>query len=880
MKISFTIPLLLPIHNSLILSCLFFLVSCAILFDPTAQLPHLIFTSAENGSTEVVLGKHKELFSLYDLLRFSECKEENFEPLLGYIDARLSKAAIAYLAVSFSSCTLCITFLASSFAAMKIEKLALYTISSLFSLVCILYLVLISGKTSTACYTASGSLHTSMSSTRVFQPIMYCFWLSSITLSSVSLSRHSSTRAKLYGSLYASVMVFSGLATTLSHSVPALHLVFLLSGSIALALHTKFLATSLLQVLQHGINMSFLCRFVIVPLILLINVILPLVWLFAQFSFLTVSTESNVLTALNFLQVFLVSGLIISIELDTIIGKQESDLRESNAKREEAEEQRSSVRGFMRYSFHELRVPLNTMSLGIDEVRASLNDTYCSLNKDGDARTKSEIESAIASLEVIGLSTSVMSKLLDDFLSLEKIEAGKLKLEMTTFPIENLLHASLSSFVLAAENRNVQLFLSVDDRVPKLLTSDMLKLQQVLSNFLSNALKFVQKGGTVILHVEPEVRNFQEITPEASVNLSTINMDGLRNRKQLTPQRASDLTTASAEGILILDKNALDDIYTLLARTQNVEKIHFPRAKGFDSIQILPKKQGEKGETYCEKSLRESGSGIPPSSSWIRFSVVDNGPGISPQDQMKLFKPFQQVSAGSTSKGSGTGLGLSIAARIVRLNAGRIGVSSIEGIGSNFWVSLPVSFPNIVHTPHLADPASFIPLFNPKQDLPSKKAPTQLDCAVVCDDVASNRLFFGKLLLRRGVKEVLYAEDGVELLSLFEKDDVRARVQVVFLDNEMPKMNGEECVRLCRQRKIDCPIIGVTGSALDADKISFLSAGCNAVLIKPVHFALLTDALSDAGLLLKINSSLDGLHEETTGVRFKLQKLSNKMSEN
>jgi len=707
-------------------------------------------------------------------------------------------------------------------------------------------------------------------------------------------------------------MVLSGIATTLSHSVPALHLVFLLSGSIALALHTKFLAASLLQVLEHSIKLSFLSRYVIVPSILLINVILPLVWLSAQFSFLTVSTESNVLTALNFLQVFLISALIIAIELDTIIGKQESDLRDSNAKREVAEEQRSSVRGFMRYSFHELRVPLNTMvrltlfffannycshlnsslpslfqSLGIDEVRASLNDTYCSLDNDGDARTKSEIESAIASLEVIGLSTSVMSKLLDDFLSLEKIEAGKLKLEMTTFPIENLLHASLSSFVLAAENRNVQLFLSVDDRVPKMMTSDMLKLQQVLSNFLSNALKFVQKGGTVILHVEPEVRNFQEITTEATAS----NMDGLRNRKQLTPPRASDLTTASEE-ILILDKDALDDIFTLLARTQNVEKIHFPRAKGFDSIHILPKKKWQK-ETYCEKSLRESSSdsstssttGTPPpppppppssSSSWIRFSVVDNGPGISPQDQMKLFKPFQQVSAGSTSKGSGTGLGLSIAARIVRLNVGRIGVSSIEGVGSNFWVSLPVSFPNLDNTPHLADPASFIPLFNPKKV--SKKAPTQLDCAVVCDDVASNRLFFGKLLLRRGVKEVLYAEDGVELLSLFEKDDVRRRVQVVFLDNEMPKMNGEECVRLCRQRNIDCPIIGVTGSALDADKISFLSAGCNAVLIKPVHFALLTEALKDQGLHLKINSSLDGLHEETTGVRFKLQKLSNKMS--
>ena len=92
-------------------------------------------------------------------------------------------------------------------------------------------------------------------------------------------------------------------------------------------------------------------------------------------------------------------------------------------------------------------------------------------------------------------------------------------------------------------------------------------------------------------------------------------------------------------------------------------------------------REGGRVEVVVEPSASE---GAP-----VRLRVVDNGIGIPARDLPHVFDKFFRVRNASTSGIAGTGLGLAITRRIVEAHRGRIGVESVEGAGSTFWVELP-----------------------------------------------------------------------------------------------------------------------------------------------------------------------------------------------
>jgi PAS domain S-box-containing protein len=89
--------------------------------------------------------------------------------------------------------------------------------------------------------------------------------------------------------------------------------------------------------------------------------------------------------------------------------------------------------------------------------------------------------------------------------------------------------------------------------------------------------------------------------------------------------------------------------------------------------------------------VREGEPGAPAA---LRVEVTDDGPGIAPEDQPKVFLRFTQLDMSATRPSGGTGLGLSISKALVEAHGGTIGVESRRGGGSTFWFTLPLEGPS------------------------------------------------------------------------------------------------------------------------------------------------------------------------------------------
>jgi EAL domain-containing protein (putative c-di-GMP-specific phosphodiesterase class I)/signal transduction histidine kinase/DNA-binding response OmpR family regulator len=230
----------------------------------------------------------------------------------------------------------------------------------------------------------------------------------------------------------------------------------------------------------------------------------------------------------------------------------------------------------------------------------------------------------------------------------------------------------------------------------------------------------------------------------------------------------------------------------------------------------------------------------------VRISVIDTGAGIAPDKQPQLFQAFNRLGA-ERSNIEGTGIGLVISRRLIEGMQGVIGMVSVHGLGSTFWVELPVCEKDSAGL--LTTAATDRPLVE------LGKVPRVL----VAEDYVPNQNVLLLQLQTLGC-EVDIAADGAAALSMWRKKSY----DLILTDIDMPVMKGTVFAQAVRNEERGkggrIPIVAITAISSTSELKRYQSAGIDEALSKPLAIDTLRAGL--ARWLGDITSAPSRLHEQ------------------
>ncbi|KAK7377144.1 hypothetical protein VNO80_02564 [Phaseolus coccineus] len=256
-------------------------------------------------------------------------------------------------------------------------------------------------------------------------------------------------------------------------------------------------------------------------------------------------------------------------------------------------------------------------------------------------------------LNVMISSGDLVLQLINDILDLSKVESGVMKLEATKFrPREVVKHVLQTA--AASLQKMLTLEGNVADDIPIEVIGDVLRIRQILTNLVSNAVKFTHEG-------------------KVGINLYVVSEPPFA-KAEGHQKMTIDQSTNSAQGVKE-EKNCL------VGQKHND---HPSQNHSFnDECRTSVKSEcSMNGDTEEQTHSTET-------TVWIRCDVYDTGIGIPEKALPNLFRRYMQVSADHARKYGGTGLGLAICKQLVELMGGRLTVSSKEHCGSTFTFILP-----------------------------------------------------------------------------------------------------------------------------------------------------------------------------------------------
>jgi signal transduction histidine kinase/ActR/RegA family two-component response regulator len=426
--------------------------------------------------------------------------------------------------------------------------------------------------------------------------------------------------------------------------------------------------------------------------------------------------------------------------------------------------------------------------------------------------------------------------ILNDLLCLDKMESGIMEVHKHVVPVMPFIFDCVGMF--SAQAREGCVAMSVVTNIApstdttdittdpsdsllhlSLLESDIVcidrfKMDQVVRNLISNALKFTPKGGSVTLTAS------------------------------FVPDNPADP---------VLPKGSSSPCYrpqSILTRMMDTAKrLPISRATKICKIHLSP--------DYLEGDLDSTdGAEVPTTVSGKLVIVVkDTGAGMLKEDYSRLFKEIVQFNPEVLQAGGGSGLGLWITKGIVDLHGGTVSAYS-EGLGrgSSFVVELLMerkvscgtnSIAPLTSTP-LTSTETFSSVCPVSDSLKVVSRKSEILHLLVVDDSPLNR----KMLLRtlRAVGHICEeAEDGLEAVEKVKSRMASAKksYSAILIDFVMPNMDGPTATKEIRAMGYTAPIFGVTGNILTSDIDYFIGCGADRVLGKPLNMSIFRSCIDE-----------------------------------